>query len=186
MMKMKKKMMILTPLPRRAISPVPAALESLLIAALRLLLVFAASRCLQPFWAPVDEMTDIPLTPTQRKLLGLTPSSLPASPGAGYVTPPRYARSTPRSDSSRAAVHGSSPVGATTPFSGSPLARKAMEGGRRFSAGSSSLFDESRNGSPGSPGASPFASPSSRGASVSLNSKWLYQRGKSRLSGGLY
>jgi hypothetical protein len=78
-------------------------------------------------------------------------------------------------------------VGPGTPFGGSPLARKAMEGqGRRFSAGSfgangspaGSLFEESPRESVGSP--------SGRGASVGLNSKWLYQRGKSRASGGLY
>jgi len=90
-------------------------------------------------------------------------------------------------------VAGSSPVGAMgTPFGGSPLARKAMEG-RRSSYGSpvnmgASLFDESngsRGGSPGSGfGESSTLSPG-RGASVGLNSKWLYQRGKSRPSFGL-
>lgn len=178
----------------RSITPFPASLESLLLNAIRLLLVFATSNSLRPFWAPADAMEDIPLTPTQRKLLGLPPtpsSALPSATGGAYITPPRYARSTPRSDSSRAAVAGSSPVGMGTPYSGSPLARKAMEG-RRSSYGSpigggGSLFEEGGSSSRGSPvfGESATLSPGGRGASVGLNSKWLYQRGKSRPSFGL-
>lgn len=176
----------------RSVSPLPASLEYLSVAALRIILLLSAARLLQPLWSPQDEMTDIPLTPTQRKLLGLTPSSAPPTPttgaGGAYITPPRYARSsTPRSDSSRAAVAGSSPVGPGTPFGGgSPLARKAMEG-RRSSYGnmSPSLFDEGGSSSRGSPGDT-IGSPIGRGASVGLNSKWLYQRGKGRLSGSVF
>lgn len=177
---------------------------------------------LSPLYARPDSLTDIPLTPTQRHLLGLAPSSVPETPGSAYVTPPRYARSTSRSaSSSRAATVGSttfnrSPSG--SPLSGSPLAgrgvgnasvwgagsspisvggsgspwvRKAVEG-RRLSSGGrlpqgSPLaremvaFDESLGGLrasslPGSP------TPGGRGgASVGLNSKWIYQR---RESGG--
>lgn len=110
-------------------------------------------------------MADIPLTPSQRQLLGLGPSSAPATPGSGsYITPPRFARSTPRSASStQAGVFGSSPFdrsgngspvsgsplagrGSASPYgmsgfgstSGSPLVRKAVEG-RRSSFGGSGL-----------------------------------------------
>jgi nucleoporin POM34 len=162
-------------------------------------------------------MSDIPLTPSQRKLLGLEPASMPATPGSSYITPPRYARSTPRSSSTRAAVFGSSPVDRSasgSPISGSPLAGRGIQGspygmsgygtpppnrsplvrkaveGRRWSSGASGLresisrsellgLNESTSSVPGSP------SPSGqRNASVGLNSKWLYQRGKGRPSGG--
>lgn len=47
-----------------------------------------------------DDLADIPLTPSQRQLLGLPPSNAPPTPGSLYVTPPRYTRSaTPRSGS---------------------------------------------------------------------------------------
>jgi nucleoporin POM34 len=152
-------------------------------------------------------MSDIMLTPLQRQLKGLPPSSAPPTPGSAYTTPPKYTRSTPQSSGSRAAIFGSSPFDrsasgspisgsplagrgpgspyglsgyGTSPAGGSPLVRKAVEG-RRFSAGGVGLRgseldfnDSSRSSLPGSP------SPSGgqRGASVALNSKWLYQRGK--------
>jgi nucleoporin POM34 len=167
---------------------------------------------LAPLWKPKDDMSDIPLTPSQRKLLGLGPSSAPPTPGSAYVTPPRYTRSTSRNSSgSRAANFGSSPLDrstngspiagsplagrgsgspyglsgfGTSPASGSPLVRKAVAG-RRWSAGGSGLRDslrgtefdlgESKTSLPGSP--SPTTG-GQRHASVALNSKWLYQRGK--------
>ncbi|KAM4056168.1 nuclear pore complex component domain-containing protein [Hirsutella rhossiliensis] len=39
-----------------------------------------------------DDLSDIPLTATQRKLLGLAPSSAPPTPEARFSTPPRYSR----------------------------------------------------------------------------------------------
>jgi nucleoporin POM34 len=149
-------------------------------------------------------MEDIPLTPRQRELLGLPPSSQPATPGSTYITPPRYTRSTPRSTSSRAALAGSSPfrrslsgspmaaspltgggIGAGSPFasspgSGSPYVRKATR--KRYSLGDSVfgtpgvILDESSTSLPGSP--SPTGP--QRGVSVSLNNKWLYQKQKER------
>jgi len=73
-----------------------------------------------------------------------------------------------------------------SPISGSPLVRKAVEG-RRWSSGASGLresmsrsdmlgLDESVSSMPGSP--SPSATGGSRATGVTLNSKWLYQRGK--------
>ncbi|QDS69049.1 hypothetical protein FKW77_009794 [Venturia effusa] len=128
---------------------------------------------LTPLWTRGDDMSDIPLTPSQRQLLGLGPSSAPATPGSGgYITPPRFARSTPRSVSStQAGVYGSSPFersangspisgsplagkgsaspygmsGFGSPISGSPLVRKAVEG-RRSSFGGSGLRESMSRG----------------------------------------
>ena len=206
----------------RSLLPLPSVADFYAIWSIRAWLLSRIIVSLQPFWAPKDELTDIPLTPTQRHLLGLTPSSAPPTPGSSYITPPRYSRSTPRSSSSRAAVIGSSPLDrsnsgspisgsplagrgigspyggspfGTSPGGGSPLVRKAVEG-RRWSSGASglreslaktetSLFDESKTTSPSLPTSS---SPGGgqRGATVALNSKWLYQRNKSRLSGGAF
>ncbi|KIW13447.1 hypothetical protein PV08_08635 [Exophiala spinifera] len=56
--------------------------------------------CLQPvipYISKKDQITDIPLTPSQRSLLGLDPSVQPTPSPAGsslsYITPPRYRRS---------------------------------------------------------------------------------------------
>jgi nucleoporin POM34 len=127
---------------------------------------------------------------------------------AEYVTPPRYSRSaTPRSsfgsagsfaDSLRVQARGSplsgrgspfdagssvnSPFGSTrrasgsgSPFSASPLKDKMFstsELGRRGSLGSS-------RGSPMGGDFDAISSPAKSGrASVGLNSKWLYQKGR--------
>lgn len=148
-----------------------------------------------------DDIADIPLTPSQRAAMGLkqgvlsppTPGSAYASPN--YVTPPRYQRSTPRSNSfSGQADHTSqSPISGSpraslarsssnSPFSssatGSPLFQKALAAGsatKRLSYGassmSSSLFgDSSSSATPGTP------TPSTGKASVGLNNKWLYEK----------
>lgn len=149
-----------------------------------------------------DDIADIPLTPSQRASMGLktdvlspqTPGSAYASPN--YVTPPRYTRSTPRSNSfsaqgerSSASPLSGSPrasfgqSSSNSPFSpsnnaGSPLFQKALGGGsatKRLSYGgspmSSSLFsDSSSSATPGTP------TPSTGKASVGLNNKWLYEK----------
>ena len=178
----------------------------------RALIVFNLLYALSPLYLRKDDLSDVPLTPSQRNLLGLGPSSAPETPGSTYVTPPRYSRSTSRSaSSSRAATLGStsyewspsgSPIGGSplagrgvgsasiwgagsSPVSGagSPWVRKAMEGrrlssGGRLPAGSplskELALDESLRVSsmPGTP------TPGGRGASVQLNSKWLYQKRK--------
>ncbi|KAJ5947907.1 hypothetical protein N7466_000922 [Penicillium verhagenii] len=133
---------------------------------------------LYPLFRPVDNLSDIPLTPTQRALLGLDPTATPPlTPGTTYVTPPRYRVSTSRKGSP--ASQSGSPLSATpnfserrvssgTPFSpaSSPLFHKAVanggrDTGRRPSFGSSSplgrstaSFGESSIG-PGTP--SPLA-----------------------------
>lgn len=156
-----------------------------------------------PLFRKTDDLSDIPLTPAQRKLLGLAPSSAPATPGSVYSTPPRYSRTPSMAGSAGSkASYSSSPLSnAGSPASGgrlggspyspvaSPLLQKAVTGGvngaRRSSFGSpsalgastmSSLFPEA----PGTP------SPTSgKRTSVGLNNKWLYEKGR-RTSGNTW
>ena len=165
--------------------------------------IFAA---LMPVIGPKDDLSDIPLTPAQRKLLGLKPTSTPPTPGSTYSTPPRYAR-TPLSGSPASRASDGS-------YSASPLSRKAspssltMLNNSDFSPNASPLLQKavsngSRRGSYGSP--SPLGMSVSRlgegkeqgtpsplgatgrqkGASVWLSQKWLYDKrrgsGNSRL-----
>lgn len=158
-----------------------------------------------------DEIADIPLTPSQRAAMGLDPSvKTPATPGSAfaspnYVTPPRYARSTPRTSfsgserkSSESPLSGS-PLGmgkstSNSPFSPgataqSPLFQKALGGGsadrrRSFSRQSplsANLFgDSSASTTPGTP------TPAPAKASVGLNNRWLYEKGRGSPGRGLF
>lgn len=165
----------------------------------KMVLLYNIVMAILPLVRPKDDLSDIPLTPAQRKLLGLEPSSTPATPGTQYITPPRYARSvTPRSSGgnrspsysdSPASTKGGSGLGASlghipgSPYSpnASPLLQKAMggrDGLRRQSYGSPSPLNHGATmGSgfemPGTPTPS-----SGKGASVGLNSKWLYEKGR--------
>lgn len=72
---------------------------SKIILLLRLLFLSNIVLCLRPvlpYLSQKDEVTDIPLTPSQRALIGLPPSdqasSASASASAAYITPPRYRR----------------------------------------------------------------------------------------------
>ncbi|KAI2615873.1 NPCC-domain-containing protein [Hypoxylon sp. NC1633] len=163
---------------------------------------------LLPLLRAKDDFSDIPLTPGQRRLLGLPQSSAPPTPGSVYSTPPRYSRtpsisgsagskrsfsSSPRSPSSNygspSAVSGNggdrnlSIIG--TPSS--PLLQKAMKGARRSSLGSlgsASPLGVSTGmslygGLPDSPSPSPMAG---KRSTVGLNNKWLYERGRDRRS----
>ncbi|KAF2206337.1 hypothetical protein CERZMDRAFT_3628, partial [Cercospora zeae-maydis SCOH1-5] len=69
-----------------------------------------------PLWRKPDACEDVPLTPQQRKLLGLPPMTRPATPQEQeqYVTPPRFSRpNTPGSRSSSLnATRGNSPLSA--------------------------------------------------------------------------
>ncbi|KAJ9658812.1 hypothetical protein H2201_007593 [Coniosporium apollinis] len=184
------------------------------VLALRLILLCNALIALYPLFRRRDDFSDIPLTPSQRKLLGLEPSSTPATPGSQYITPPRYARSsTPRRGSgsgSRPRPASDSPLsgrgspaggmGNGSPFAStvSPLLQKAMGEGptRRLSYGRDSPLGASSFGASGF-GASGYGGPEvlgnipgtptpmggGKGASVGLNSKWLYERGR-RSPGG--
>jgi len=162
--------------------------------ACRLFLVFNIVMACSPLFRAKDDIEDIPLTPSQRALLGLKPSSAPLTPGQQYITPPRYARSsTPLSNASAQKMADSSPSArpaspssidrspfgqskglSGSPYSNSPLVQKALGGAsanRRLSYGSSPLDVT---------GAMPASTTglSVGKATVGLNSKWLYERGR--------
>ena len=144
-----------------------------------------------------DELADIPLTPTQRSLLGLDPRATPPpTPGTQYTTPPRYPHSpTPRniSPAARSSSVYSTPITRSPSFgrersdspTGSPLLQKAVgrtrDPVRRSSYGSPSPLGPGFGGREGSVlGLPSTPSPTSgRGATVGLNSKWLYNKGRS-------
>jgi nucleoporin POM34 len=146
-----------------------------------------------------DDLSDIPLTPAQRKLLGLPPTNTPPTSGSDYVTPPRYRRSSTPNSVSPSSVYSHSPLSGKgspalgsqaspySPSNPSPLRHRAFGGGiadtRRSSYGTQNPLG------PGTPKGSIWTegpntpSPSmGKGSSVPLNSKWLYE--KRRGSGG--
>ncbi|KZM19087.1 uncharacterized protein EKO05_0010237 [Ascochyta rabiei] len=150
-----------------------------------------------------DDLADIPLTPSQRTSMGLkaslasshTPTSAYASPA--YVTPPRYARSTPRSsfsnqgerpligsDSPRPSLGRSASNASYSPgHLGSSATKRASYGGG--SPFNSSLFGESASsGGPGTP--TPTPTPSTGKASVGLNNKWLYEKRRDSPRSGMF
>ncbi|KAK0635200.1 nuclear pore complex component-domain-containing protein [Bombardia bombarda] len=178
---------------------------------------------LLPLFRKGDDLSDIPLTPSQRKLLGLPPVSMSApTPGSVYSTPPRYSR-TPSLRGSPASIrsHMSSPLsgrgspapaasdrkqGNNSPYSSlyspsngaSPsLLQRAVGGNaRRSSFGaaspnglgaslgastSSSMFGSSTGSMFGDGPATPTPASGKR-SSVSLNNKWLFEKGR-RTSG---
>ncbi|KAF4556610.1 Nuclear pore complex component-like protein [Elsinoe fawcettii] len=156
----------------------------------------------RPLARKQDDMNDIPLTPSQRQLLGLKPNGTPLTPGSRIMTPPRYSRSaTPKSSASdrggsRSPASGSPLVGrgrsgsmdrsfgqsnragSGSPYTGSPLLRESLTGsaGRRLS------FDTGGSSSSGLP-STPTPSMGAGRASVALNSKWLYERSRSSPNG---
>ncbi|KAI1178520.1 nuclear pore complex component-domain-containing protein [Nemania sp. FL0916] len=154
-----------------------------------------------PLISAKDDLADIPLTPGQRKLLGLPPSSAPPTPGSVYSTPPRYSRTPSASGSpARRLSFSSSPIINRTPSNqGSPtpatngsgiaspsnhlLLQKAMFGARRSSLGSlgspSPLRGSSSLGASifGSGPESPSPSPAGKPSSVGLSNKWRYDKG---------
>lgn len=148
---------------------------------------------LMPFFRPKDDMCDIPLTPGQRRLLGLPPSSASPTPGSVYSTPPRYSRTPSISGSvgSNKSYNSSPLSGKASPapnastFSpiASPLLQKAMTGGGRRRSSLGSLGSPSPLGasSAGSlfPEAPSTPSPTSgKRSSIGLNNKWLYDKGR--------
>ncbi|KAK3378524.1 nuclear pore complex component-domain-containing protein [Podospora didyma] len=157
--------------------------------ALLVIPLFNIAFALLPLFRSADDVSDIPLTPAQRQLLGLPPSSKPTTPNSVYSTPPRYSR-TPSLAGSPASIksfttsspNGQSPKQSQSPYSpaASPLLQKAIgaAGGtrRRTSFGSPSPLNQSLFGSPSSPGTPTPAS--GKKSSVSLNNKWLYEKGR--------
>jgi nucleoporin POM34 len=158
----------------------------LLILSVFLLNVLVA---MMPLLRAKDDISDIPLTPAQRKLLGLPPTSKPPTPGSQYVTPPRYVRTPSGSPASRAGSPLSgSPINGSrsnSPFSpgATQYLQKAIggagfDGSRRHSYGSPSPLGPAGSKAnvqemPGTP--SPAAA---KGASVGLNNRWLFEKGR--------
>ncbi|KAI1126014.1 nuclear pore complex component-domain-containing protein [Nemania abortiva] len=153
-----------------------------------------------PLFRRPDDLSDIALTPAQRKLLGLPPSSTPPTPGSVYSTPPRYARTPSVSGSTGRRSFSSSPIlnrspsnqGNPTPAgNGSGLAspnqhhllQKAMFGARRSSLGSIGSPSPIRGSV--SAGASifgngpetPSPSPAGKSSTIGLSNKWRYEKG---------
>ncbi|KAH9832138.1 Nucleoporin POM34 [Teratosphaeria destructans] len=136
-----------------------------------------------PLFRPHDPCEDIPLTPAQRAQLGLPPMTRQATPHEEeqYVTPPRYSRSnTPQSGSSLRAEASDSPLGAR---GGSPLDFQRSTSNSPF--GSSKRRSSFRDSSPLLSGSEFDAvgglgtpTKSNNRASVGLNNKWLYEKGR--------
>ncbi|KAK4127636.1 NPCC-domain-containing protein [Parathielavia appendiculata] len=202
--------MVLPFVPSWAISPLLKQYSSWIYAALVLAPLINVGLALLPLLRPKDDLSDIPLTPAQRKLLGLPPSSRPATPDSVYSTPPRYSR-TPSLAGSPASIksYTSSPLSnIASPGSGqyssprfntspsklnapgqqyspstiSPLLHKAVGGGmngaRRTSFGSTSPLGASTASSMFGDGPATPTPATGKRSSVSLNSKWLYEKGR--------
>lgn len=155
-----------------------------------------------PLLRAKDDLSDIPLTAAQRKLLGLPPSSTALVPDATFSTPPRYSRtpsiagsvgsrgsyaSSPLSGRGSPVVQGNGGSGSPYSPAGSPLFQKSLSGfgdGRRSSIGSGSPFGASSSANLFSDPTSPSPSGGKR-TSVGLNSKWLYEKGR-RSSGSAW
>jgi nucleoporin POM34 len=158
---------------------------------LRLIPAAGIFHALYPLWKRRnDDLSDIPLTPSQRSLLGLEPSTKPDSPAIGnYVTPPRYARSvTPSSNRSNSGSPFSgrdsvgSGIGNTYSPTASPLLHKAIgREARRQSLGASTSLQYPRAlNEPSTALAIGSGSPGGirSNASVGLNNRWLYEKGR--------
>ncbi|WPH03841.1 Hypothetical protein R9X50_00672400 [Acrodontium crateriforme] len=164
-----------------------------------LLTALIGIQCL-PLFRKDDPCEDIPLTPAQRQLLGLPLMTRPMTPQelGQTVTPPRFTRSnTPRSASSTQVNLSGSPINernalldsaSESPANGSPFTPQLHSGGERrrlsYSSNRSSPLSISEFDAAGS-----VNTPTkSARASVGLNSKWLYEKGRAspRLSGSVF
>ncbi|KIX09228.1 uncharacterized protein Z518_00307 [Rhinocladiella mackenziei CBS 650.93] len=144
-------------------------LSSTVLSILRIILcanIILLLRPVIPYISKKDEIQDIPLTPSQRSLLGLNPSIQPtpnsAPSAAGYITPPRYRRSGSFSStgSPSSAQNGFAPLSTdrrsiSAHYSSSPLSTSRYTLG--FSPTPSHSIRRTASGSPFSP--SPSASP---------------------------
>lgn len=181
------------------------AYHELSLLLLQLFFAFNIFLALYPLYRPKDDFSDIPLTPTQRALLGMDPTATPpATPGTTYLTPPRYRMST--SHKASPASRQTSPMSATPTFSerrvssgpsfspaSSPLFHKAVANGGRDTSGRRQSFGSSSPlGRSNSFGESTMSSLSSIGpgtpsplggkrASLGVSNRWLYERSR-RLS----
>ena len=105
---------------------------SYIYATIRLLFIVNILFALSPLLRPKDTLSDIPLTPAQRSLLGLPPSAGPPTPGSTYATPPRYSRSPATRSVSNTPI-ANSPLGGS-PLGGSPLSGSPMNFSASFNS----------------------------------------------------
>ena len=122
---------------------------------LGLLLVLNILYSLTPLFRNPDDLSDIPLTPSQRSLLGLQPlrkNPLPSTPEEkrvyedNFVTPPRYPRSsTPQSSPQSRPNSQQSARSASNSKTNSPLSLESRQGSPFLGArqGSDSPFSPS-------------------------------------------
>lgn len=141
----------------------------------RSLLIWNILESLYNLLRPVDEFTDIPLTPEQRKLLGLnpdTPLSHVATEGS-IVTPPRYTKNAPSSSRTGSPVSFNTSVSSPSP----PQSRKTTATPPPMTSSPLRMGGVvDRRSSFGSP--SPAAA--RVGSSVVPNNKWLYEKNLQR------
>jgi nucleoporin POM34 len=154
---------------------------------------------LYPLYRPRDDFTDIPLTPSQRALLGLDPKTAsPATPGSTYVTPPRYRLSSGSRNVSPLGLNKTPPSARGSPFnattkaqdtsplspSASPLLHKAIKTGNRDSGRRFSFDSTSSLGRSGLRDTSLFSGPPTpsptggRRSSQIFTNKWLYEKSR--------
>jgi len=168
----------------------------IIILVLRLFFLMNIVTALYPLYRPKDNFADIPLTPSQRALLGLDPNNTPPiTPGTKYITPPRYRLSS-----------GSLKASPNTPGS-SPLSGKGSQSGGKlqeaspFSPSASPLFQKAiANGNRDPPRKQSFGSPSplvrsglkdggilrtptqspvgGKSTNLVLTNKWLYEKSR--------
>ncbi|RKF55990.1 Nucleoporin POM34 [Erysiphe neolycopersici] len=139
-----------------------------------------------PLFRQLDDLADIPLTPAQRKLLGLSPLSVAPTPGSKFNTPPKYARTaTPLSGSPIGLLSSGKDRSSFGNFTGSPLSVLGRFGGGtnpRISFRSKSISPSLKgiHETPGTP------TPSLSKEGVTVSSKWLFDKGRSSINRRTY
>ncbi|KAH6626424.1 nuclear pore complex component-domain-containing protein [Chaetomium sp. MPI-SDFR-AT-0129] len=143
--------LLLPNLPSWAISTVLKQNSSWLTATLFVIPLFNIGIALLPLWRPKDDLSDIPLTPAQRKLLGLPPSGQPPTPNSAYSTPPRYSR-TP-------SLAGSPAAASIKSYTSSPLSNLASPSPGQYPSPRFGNNGNNNNISPSkyAPGQSPYS-----------------------------
>ncbi|EED18036.1 conserved hypothetical protein [Talaromyces stipitatus ATCC 10500] len=179
-----------------AIAGITAKADYLLVV-FRFIFILNILTALYPLVRRRDDLSDIPLTPSQRSLLGLNPNTgAPVTPGTQYITPPRY-RTVSGSRAGGPSSRGSSPLSTSaspvsrqpsySPTTNSPLFQKALvsgnrDGVRRQSFGSSTLSTSWRESSTLAPLPS-TPTPAGKGNRLGLSNKWLYEKSRRHSAG---
>ncbi|OAA64428.1 nuclear pore complex protein [Niveomyces insectorum RCEF 264] len=159
---------------------VPAQYIDFVSLTLQAVFAFNIVCALLPLFRQTDNLTDVPLTPGQRKLLGLPAVKAPATPDAVYSTPPRYTRTPSLSGSvtslgtaanNKPSANGKNSGGKGGPFASSPIS-------------TSPLFFKAKNGSNGGGGGSSAVSPFSPGSALQSARRASFGSPKALASGG--